>query len=112
LTHFVRLSYNVVWLELAGPVYPAAAFDLAVVRARHRRTSCTGFGVEDSPRRNMGMAAKSKAAKTPAAAPAAPAPAAKATKAAAPAAAKSTKAKTGAAKPAAKSAKGKTTGKK
>jgi hypothetical protein len=103
----MRLSYNVVWLELAGPVCPAAAFDLAVVRARHRRTSCTGFGVEDSPRRNMGMAAKSKAAKTPAA----PAPAAKATKAAAPAA-KSTKAKTGAAKPAAKSAKGKTTGKK
>jgi len=106
----MRLSYNVVWLELAGPVCPAAAFDLAVVRARHRRTSCTGFGVEDSPRRNMGMAAKSKAAKTPAAAPAAPA--AKSAKAAAPAAAKSTKAKTGAAKPAAKSAKGKTTGKK
>ena len=107
----MRLPYNVIWLELAGLVYPVAAFDLAVVRARHRRTSCTGFGVEDSPRRNMGMAAKSKAAKTPAAAPAAPAPAAKATKAAAPAA-KSTKAKTGAAKPAAKSAKGKTTGKK
>lgn len=36
LTHFMRLSYNVVWLELAGPVYPVAAFDFAVVRARRR----------------------------------------------------------------------------
>jgi hypothetical protein len=29
----MRLPYNVIWLELAGLVYPVAAFDLAVVRA-------------------------------------------------------------------------------